>query len=180
MSLFEIFLEDLKHVEGGYVNDPSDSGGETNYGITKAVARNYGYTGNIKDLPYSLAAQIYKEKYWDVFDLDRVGNKNPALAMKLADIGVNMGTQRAGYFIQRLLNVMNDREKYYADLKIDGIVGKKTHAALNAFLKRRGHVGEMVLVRGLNCLQGAFYVHLAEMREKDEKFIYGWFLNRID
>ena len=32
-------------VEGGYVNDPRDPGGETNHGITKAVAVDAGYLG---------------------------------------------------------------------------------------------------------------------------------------
>ena len=31
--------------EGGYVDEPDDSGGETNYGVTKAVARANGYRG---------------------------------------------------------------------------------------------------------------------------------------
>ena len=47
-------------IEGGYVDDPSDSGGETNYGITKAVARRYGYAGHMRDLPREVAYQIYE------------------------------------------------------------------------------------------------------------------------
>ena len=39
--------------------------------------------------------------------------------------------------------------------------------------------GEVVLVRALNSLQGAFYVELAEKRQKDEAFVYGWLLNRV-
>jgi len=35
------------------------------------------------------------------------------------------------------------------------------------------------MVLALNCLQGAFYVELAEKREKDERFVYGWLLNRV-
>lgn len=32
-------INEIIRVEGGYVNDPRDSGGETNFGITVAVAR---------------------------------------------------------------------------------------------------------------------------------------------
>ena len=32
--------------EGGYVNDPNDPGGETNWGCTVAVARANGYTAS--------------------------------------------------------------------------------------------------------------------------------------
>ena len=39
-------INEIIGVEGGYVNDPSDSGGETNFGITVAVARQFGYVSN--------------------------------------------------------------------------------------------------------------------------------------
>ncbi len=38
----------------------------------------------------------------------------------------------------------------------------------------------MVPLRALNALQGAFYVELAERRAKDEAFVYGWLLNRVE
>ena len=31
----------------------------------------------------------------------------------------------------------------------------------------------------LNCLQGAYYVDLAERREKDQRFMYGWLTHRV-
>jgi len=37
----------------------------------------------------------------------------------------------------------------------------------------------LVLCRALNCLQGAYYIELAERREKDERFVYGWLKNRV-
>ncbi|MEL7831823.1 glycosyl hydrolase 108 family protein [Citromicrobium bathyomarinum] len=36
--------------EGGYVNHPSDPGGATNHGVTVAVAREKGFSGNMRDL----------------------------------------------------------------------------------------------------------------------------------
>lgn len=43
-------INEIINSEGGYVNDPSDSGGETKYGITFATARSCGITKQIEDL----------------------------------------------------------------------------------------------------------------------------------
>ena len=59
-------------------------------------------------------------------------------------------------------------------------MGPSTLKALNAYLTKRGTQGELVLLRALNCLQGAFYIELVERRYKDEVFIYGWLLNRVN
>ena len=77
------------------------------------------------------------------------------------------------------MNVLNNRGQNYSDLKVDGDVGGKTLNALKAFMAKRGSSGESVLYNMLNSLQGAFYVTLAERREKDEKFVFGWFKNRV-
>ncbi len=180
MKVFDKFIEELLIIEGGYVFDPSDSGGETNYGVTKRVARKYGYNGEMRDLPLSMAKQIYKEKYWNKLELDNIEKLSPAIAVKLADIAVNMGVKRAAIFAQRLLNVLNDREKHYNDLIVDGLIGFKTINTLHKYLNLRGGIGETVFIRGLNCLQGSFYINLAEKREKDERFIFGWLKNRIN
>lgn len=50
--------------EGGYVNDPNDLGGATNYGITEKVAREWGYQGDMRDLPRIVAYQIYEQRYY--------------------------------------------------------------------------------------------------------------------
>jgi hypothetical protein len=55
-----------------------------------------------------------------------------------------------------------------------------TIAALREYLSKRGPAdGAKVLLRALNALQGAFYIGLAESRPKDERFVYGWFFNRV-
>lgn len=178
MALFEDFFEDVVGVEGGFVDDKRDSGGATRYGITEAVARANGYNGPMSALPLSLAKNIYKGQYWDALSLDSLSNLCPDLCMKLADISVNMGTKQAGFFLQRLLNVFNDRGRLYPDIRADGVVGQSTIGTLRKFLSIRQD-GEMVLIRALNCMQGSFYISLAERREKDEAFIYGWLRNRI-
>lgn len=178
-SLFENFFDDLLLVEGGNSNNPHDSGGETCLGITEKVARANGYEGPMKELPVAVAKKIYKAKYWDILMLDEIKEDCPKLCLKLADIGVNLGTKQAAFFLQRLLNALNDQGKLYSEIKADGNIGSVTIATLKKFLTVRGRDGELVLLRALNCLQGMFYLSLAERREKDESFIYGWFLNRV-
>lgn len=178
-GMFDEFVEGLLKREGGYVNRPDDSGGPTNFGITESVARRYGYKGAIKDLPRTMAIQIYREMYWEALSLDKLENLCPAIVEKLADIAVNQGVGRAGEFCQRLLNVLNDKGRLYADLRVDGAIGPATVATLRKFLSIRARDGETVFLRGLNALQGAFYITLAERREKDEAFVYGWLLNRV-
>jgi lysozyme family protein len=163
-------------VEGGYVNDPSDSGGETNFGITKAVARECGFTLDMKLMTYDEAFKIYVKKYWDALSLDAICELAPAVAEELFDTGVNMGIDRAGKFLQRCLNALNGGAE---DLTVDGKIGAKSVSTLKSFLDKRGLEGEGVLFNMLNALQGEFYVSLCEQRPKDKKFIYGWFKNRV-
>jgi len=86
----------------------------------------------------------------------------------------------AGKYLQRSLNALNQRGTFYSDVPVDGDVGPVTIAALRTFLRLRGVPGTTVLLRALNALQGAFYIELAERREKDEDFVYGWLSNRIN
>jgi lysozyme family protein len=67
---FDDCFDVLMGHEGGYVNHPKDPGGETMWGITARVARAYGYTGPMKDLPKSTAKEIAKKLYWDSLGCD--------------------------------------------------------------------------------------------------------------
>ncbi len=172
-------INGIINIEGEYSNDVDDSGGETKYGITKRVARAYGFKGKMKNLTRDYAYMIYSKRYWDKLKLDDIEEWSPRIAAELADTGINMGTGRAGRFLQRSLNVLNNKQMYYSDLVVDGQVGAKTIKALKSYFLQRGKEGEKVLFSMLNALQGAFYVTLAERREKDEKFVFGWFDNRV-
>ena len=172
----ERIINEIIRVEGGYINDPSDSGGETNFGITADVARAYGYLGPMRELSRDTASVIYSAKYWDAVRGDSLAALSEKVAEEVVDTGVNMGIKRAGKFLQRSLNVLNNRGAYYQDVIVDGVIGSGTISALENYLFKRD---EEALVKMLNCLQGAFYVELAERREKDERFINGWFKQRV-
>ncbi|KKN15359.1 hypothetical protein LCGC14_0986770 [marine sediment metagenome] len=166
--------------EGDYVNDPSDSGGPTNHGITEKVARANGYTGDMRDLTPPEAEQIAKRKYWDVMSLDDVANISEAIAKEMFDTGFNAGPERAVRFLQRSLNALNRLQKDYPDIIVDGKFGDVTLNALFLYHNKRKGTGIRILLRCLNGLQLAFYIKLVERREKDERFLNGWVLNRVD
>ncbi len=165
--------------EGGYSDHPADRGGETNYGITVAVARGNGYDGAMRDLPLGTARAIYRRLYWLAPRFDAVATHAPLVAAELFDTGVNMGPSVAVAFLQRALNALNRGASDYPDMPVDGIIGDRTLAALAAFLARRGAAGERVLIKAIEALQGERYVALAEHRPANEAFLYGWLANRI-
>lgn len=176
---FEAALAHTLAIEGGYSDHPSDTGGKTNWGITEAVARRHGYGGDMKALPKMTAVSIYRKDYWDALRLDNVAAHSRAIALELFDTGVNMGTGKAAEFLQRSLNALNAQGKLYADIKVDGDIGPATLAALDAYFAKRGAAGGEVLRRALDCLQGARYVALAEGRQANEDFLFGWLRTRI-
>lgn len=64
---FEIAAEFVIKREGGYVNDPKDKGGETNFGISKRRYPNV----DIANLTLADALAIYRRDYWDIYNLDK-------------------------------------------------------------------------------------------------------------
>jgi lysozyme family protein len=163
--------------EGGYVNDPTDRGGATNFGITEGVARAWGYQGDMKTLPEATARQIYLDRYWLQPKFDKVAELAPRLAEELADTGVNMGVAVAGKFLQRALNHLNLDGKAYPELTVDGGLGKMSLFALATFLKLRPE-GEKVLTQLCNSQQAVRYMEITEAKSDQEKFAYGWQLHR--
>ncbi|EHW4820523.1 hypothetical protein K2843_004806, partial [Escherichia coli] len=108
-----------------------------------------------------------------------VANLSPDIAAELCDTGVNMGPSVATKMLQRWLNVFNQKGMLYPDIVTDGGIGPRTINALRSYLKNRGRDGELVLVKALNCTQGERYLALAEKREANELFVYGWMKERV-
>ncbi|MFI8146542.1 glycoside hydrolase family 108 protein [Acinetobacter sp. ABJ_C5_2] len=177
----EQYLDALIKREGSYVNDVLDSGHATKYGITQAVARNYGYQGEMKDLPLEIARDIYKNQYWLEPRFDQVNLISPIIGEELLDTGVNCGIGFTKPLLQRALNLLNRQGKEgWADLKLDGEYGPSTLQALSIYIKKRGNEGERVLVRLLNIMQGQRYIAITEKNPKYEQFFYGWLANRVN
>lgn len=172
-------LEALIEREGGFVDHPDDKGGPTCWGITEAVARSEGYVGDMRALPRAVARAIYARRYWDRPNFDAVAALSPALAAELFDTGVNMGPTVPSAWLQRWLNALNRQGHDYRDIAVDGVIGAATLGALQAYLRLRGPEGERVMVRALNCSQGARYLELTEARVKNESFLFGWMRTRV-
>lgn len=101
MSNFDTCITRLLGVEGGYVFDPRDAGGETNWGISK---RSYPSV-DIKNLTKEAAEAIYKKDFWDTLQLD---NAPLGIANQLLDFAVNSGSQTAIRALQRAVGVADD------------------------------------------------------------------------
>jgi lysozyme family protein len=179
MEAFLRHVPGILVIEAGHSNDPLDTGGETNFGITIAVARAYGYTGRMIDMTVDVAIRIYKERYWDMIRGDDIAAMSDKIVHELFDTSVNMGQAKAGEFLQRSLNALNQEQKLYPDTKVDGLIGRMTVANLKAYLSKRGKTGETVMWRALNSLQGARYIGIAEANPSQERFVYGWFDHRV-
>lgn len=172
-------IEKVLGHEGGYVNDPRDSGGETHWGITIGVARAYGYGGPMRAMTREQAKAIYLAKFWHSQRLDQIADISFDVAFEIFDTGVNQGEAAGAKFFQRALNVLNKGGSMYPDTAVDGRIGPMTIAAFKEFVRQRGPKGITVMLRAQNSLQGAFYITLAEARAKDEAFVYGWLDNRV-
>lgn len=174
-----VIIDAVISAEGGYSNNSDDRGGETMYGITRAVARANGYLGEMRDMPRSVAERIYRNRYVVEPRFDQVVDLSPSIAEELVDTGVNMGPHRAAEFLQRWLNGFNVAGSGYDDLFVDGRLGPLSFEALGNFLRKRGEEGEQVMLRALNCTQGNRYLELTENNRSQRTFLYGWMRTRV-
>ncbi|WP_198328652.1 glycoside hydrolase family 108 protein [Psychrobacter faecalis] len=116
MSVFDTIFERLMLHEGGYVNHPSDPGGETMWGVTKRVARANGYNGPMRSLPKSTAKAITEKSYYKAVKGDQLDR---LIAWQLTDAAYNHGNRQAVKFLQRAVGVT-----------ADGLIGPRTLAAV--------------------------------------------------
>lgn len=87
--------------EGGYVNNPKDPGGETNWGISKRSYPNL----DIKKLTREDARKIYRRDFWDRIKADKLPD---GVAFQVFDFAVNSGIETAIRYLQRTVNVADD------------------------------------------------------------------------
>ena len=122
-SINEIW-EIIKEIEGGYVNNPLDHGGETKYGISAATYPDI----DIKNLTPEDALQIFYKDYFIPLRCDwwlSIGRKD--IALLISCFAFNTGNKNSGHkptikILQRLINTINGKDI----LIVDGKLGPKT------------------------------------------------------
>lgn len=155
--------------EGKFVNDPSDSGGATNMGVTLSTWRAYGYDkdgdGDIDVDDLRLITEddaidrILKPYFWDAFRADEILNQS--VANICVDWAWSSGTRKAIKKVQRLVGV-----------PADGLVGRQTLTALNSADQR-------ALFARIKAARLAYVEEVAVASPAKKKFLRGW-KNRIN
>lgn len=192
MANFDEAFEKTAAIEGGYVFDPDDAGGETYKGISRRFNPSWKGWYRIDEIKRassrkkkfdkvfeqdeSLQKEVvlfYKEAYWDKFWGDEIPVQE--IAEELFDTGVNMGVRRAVGFLQEGLNLLNRNQKNYNDIVEDGLFGKNTLKVLMAYLE----IDEIsYLLKVMNILQGMHYIEYMRKSPTQEKYARGW-LKRV-
>ena len=148
----------VKKEEGGYVDNPNDSGGATNGGVTQGT---YNLYRTRKKLPIQPVRNITLKEKSEIYEgiwRDCKADKLPAgLSLMHFDFAVNAGNKQAAKILQRSLNVPDD-----------GIIGPQTLNAASSATDEH-------IIRYAE-LRRTFYNGLAARRPKDKIFLKGWLL----
>lgn len=163
MAAIDILAPFILSFEGGFVNDKDDMGGATNKGVTISTWRKVGYDkdgdGDIDVADLKLITDkeavnaVLRPHYWDRWKADQIESQS------LANILVDWvwGSGAHGIRIpQRMLGVEQD-----------GIVGRKTLAALNATDHRH-------FFEALQAERELFFHRIVAVKPSQKKFLKGW------
>lgn len=151
--------------EGGYVNDPDDPGGATNYGVTVGTMKSLGLDLNkdgrvdandVKMLTRGQAQQVFVEHY---FRRPRLAELPPAVQASVFDMYVNAGAN-AVKILQRLVARMGFAAS------ADGVIGPRTLAAAHdAAAAAPDHFADAYGIARRN-----YYYSLADQRPASRKY----------
>lgn len=170
MTPFEKAMAALLQKEGGWVNDPDDSGGETYGGVSRRYNPTWQGWARIdahKPLKHNqiikgdptldyLIGEVYRNKYWA--KVDGYGFP-PRLTEKLFDTYVNAG-DGAVRILQHVVGVL-----------ADGKIGPKTIGATFDALELRG---ETWVLKAYCKEQLRYYEGIVKRKPKKTKFMKAW------
>ncbi|MBF0554360.1 MAG: hypothetical protein HQK96_07325 [Nitrospirae bacterium] len=143
MDNFEKSIAFVLGAEGGYVNNPGDPGGETNYGISKRAYPRL----DIKHLGISEAKEIYYHDYWLLSGCDKLAWP---MCLVQFDTAVNMGVGQANHMIKQLSGPSRSqgvaayftiRKNYYIAVAAIG----SNAQFLNGWLNRLGRLNKYIV-----------------------------------
>jgi len=165
MQTVRQIAEDIVGREGGYVNDPDDPGGATNFGVTIHTMRRLGLdldgdgevtAEDVKVLPREMAINIFIDHY---FHGPRINALPEILRASVFDMYVNAGSH-AVKILQRLFNSMK------IDVHVDGVIGPQTIAAADRAQKAApDHLRDAYGIARRN-----YYYALADRRSASRKY----------
>lgn len=165
MQTVRKIAEDIVAREGGYVNDPDDPGGATNFGVTIGTMRRLGLdldgdgavtTRDVRQLTRAQATDIFIEHYWRK---PRIHQLPEPVQASVFDMYVNAGAN-AVRILQRLLRDMG------IEIAVDGVIGPQTiGAAVKAAEMAPGHLADAYGIARRN-----YYYNLADVRPRSRKF----------
>ena len=157
--------QEIVQREGGYVNDPYDPGGATNFGVTIHTMRRLGLdlTGDgrvtpadVKKLTRAQAVDIFINHY---FEKPRISQLPQLLQASVFDMYVNAGSN-AVKILQRLVSKMG------YDCRADGVIGPNTIAAVTRAQDRApDHLSDAYAIERRN-----YYFRLADKRPASRKY----------
>ena len=163
MADYNQLIPIIKKWEGGFINDPDDSGGATNKGVTLSTFRTwFGANKTVNDLKALTDDQwiyIFLNGYWNQCKASQIYNQD--IANIIVDWAWASGPKTAIKKVQAIVGT-----------DADGIVGPKTLAAINSANPRQ-------LFDKIKAARLQFVENLAKQRPKDKKFLQGW-KNRIN
>jgi lysozyme family protein len=108
--------------EGGYVNNPNDRGGPTNFGVTQATLSNYlgrqASIEEVRNMTVETAKEIFTRNY---IVGPRIDSLPAPIVPVVADASVLYGPRRAIMFVQRVINSAG-----FGPIDVDGVIGPMT------------------------------------------------------
>jgi len=157
--------EEIVAREGGFVNDPHDPGGPTNFGVTIHTMRRLGLdlTGDnavtiddVRAMTRAQAVEIFLEHY---YERPRIGALPEVLQPPVFDMYVNAGSN-AVRILQRLSIDMG------YDIDVDGAIGPQTvRAAQAAAQSAPEHIAD-----AYGIARRDYYYHLADRRPASRRY----------
>lgn len=160
MQSVDSMIDHLLRLEGGYVNDPDDPGGPTNFGVTQATLSDWrGYpvsADEVRNMPITEAREIYKRKY---LYRPRIDELPAPIIPTVFDMNVNAGGNSIK-ILQRTLR------KFGEDVSVDGALGPQS---IGATERVHANAGEY-LVDAYGIERRNYYYDLADRRPRSRKY----------
>jgi len=175
MARFENAFQLILQHEGGYVNDPSDPGGETYKGIARKkqpewvgwisidrMKKQPGFPTSLES-NQNLQTEIfrfYKVIFWDKVGGDLISDQE--VAQSIFDFAVNSGVSTSIGLAQKVVGA-----------SCDGVIGPRTIQAINEF-----QPDHFMAAFALEKIRK--YIAICNKRPDSRKYFFGWIVRAVN